>query len=201
MLYSNYSREILLILTIFVLLFISVNAQVPQLINYQGKLSDNMGNPINGVYQMIFRIYYVIDEGGDQEWAEVHPAVTVTDGLFNVMLGSHETLPDNCFSEDSTSWLGITVGEDSEIEPRTRLITVPYAYQALHADTAGYVVSVGNNSVGTYAIIDGSIQAADLSFTVMDEASTQTITGTKTFNDLNIATTTRTKTFSHIEFV
>ncbi|MCP4706923.1 MAG: hypothetical protein GY865_20170 [candidate division Zixibacteria bacterium] len=203
MLYFYKFWKIFLNLLIFILIFSTTYGQVPQLINYQGKLTDEMGNPLNGDYQMTFRIYYVIEPGGDQEWTETHPTVAVTNGLFNVMLGSYETLPDNCFSEDTTSMLGITIGSEDgdELEPRTRLITVPYAYQALHADTAGYVVSVGANSVSSDAIIDGTIQQSDLSFTVMDEASTQTITGTKTFDDLNIAATTRTKTFSHIAFV
>lgn len=202
MLQSDYFQKVFLTLTILFLFFISANAQVPQLINYQGKLTDNMSNPLNGDYQMTFRIYYVAGSE-EQVWAESHPTVTVTNGLFNVMLGSIETLPDDCFSQDTSATLGITIGSDGEdeFEPRTRLITVPYAYQALHADTAGYVVSVGNNSVSSDAIIDGSIQTADLSFIVIDEASTQTITGAKTFNDLNIETTTRTKTFSHIAFV
>jgi hypothetical protein len=194
--------QLAIVLVLMVLMGVA-NADVPRLINYQGRLTDNTGNPLNGVYQITFKIYYVDEGVGEQEWAEIHPAVTITDGLFNVMLGSITDLPDNCFSDDTTSTLGITIGSDGaeELEPRIRLITVPYAYQALQADTASYVVNVGNNSVGSDAIIDGSIQAADLSFTPVDETSTQTITGTKTFNDLNISATTRTKTLSHIAFV
>ncbi len=203
MLYFKKIHRVMLIITSFLFIFTLVNAQVPQLINYQGKLSDDMGNPLSGDYQMTFKIYYVAGGDEEQTWAETHPVVTVTNGLFNVMLGSQNSLPDNCFSQDTSATLGITIGFDGEdeLEPRTRLITVPYAYKALHADTAGYVVSVGNNSIGSDAIIDGTIQPVDLSFAAVDELSTQTITGTKTFDDLNIVATTRTKTFSHIAFV
>lgn len=204
MLHFNYFKLIFLVLIICLLFFISVNAQVPQLINYQGRLTDDIGNPLSGNYLMTFKIYYVIEEGGDQVWTETHPAVMVSDGHFNVMLGSISSLPDNCFSQDTTATLGITIGSDGgadELEPRTRLITVPYAYQALRSDTAAYTVTVGNNSVGSDAIVDGAIQPADLSFTAVDESSTQTIAGTKTFDDLNIAATTRTLSLSHIAFV
>lgn len=118
-------------------------AEIPQLISYQGRLTNESGEPISGDYEITFTIYYVDGFGGDAEWAEVHPGITVTDGLFKVLLGSIETLPHDCFANDTVAWLGITIGEDPEMEPKIRLVSVPFAYHALRADTA-YVALSGS---------------------------------------------------------
>ena len=48
-------------MALFVLLFLCVGiaafAEVPQLLNYQGKLTDNTGKPIDGARQMVFEFY------------------------------------------------------------------------------------------------------------------------------------------------
>ncbi len=157
-----YFKRILLTGLICISIFLSVSAEVPQVINYQGRLTDDVGTPITGDLQITFKIYYIIDVGGAQTWTEVHPSVTVTDGLFNVFLGSYVTLPDNCFSDDTTSMLGITIGNDPEIIPRTRLITVPYAYQALRADTADYALSIQANAVGANEIATNAVGADEI---------------------------------------
>ena len=55
------------------------SAGVPQLMNYQGRLTDNGGNPLDTTVSVTFTIY---DDstGGNPKWTELHPAVTVTDG-------------------------------------------------------------------------------------------------------------------------
>jgi hypothetical protein len=110
----------------------SAFAEVPQMINYQGRLTNNLGNPVaNNTYEVTFRIY---DELSIQRWIEVHNITTVT-GLFSVQLGSNgQPLTEDVFNYDEC-WLGITVTGDAEITPRTRLITVPYAMRvaAVHS--------------------------------------------------------------------
>ena len=59
-------------------------------IAYQGRLADSAGNPLTGTYNMIFRLYNV-PTGGAPLWEEQWTGsngVRVSDGLFNVMLGS-----------------------------------------------------------------------------------------------------------------
>jgi hypothetical protein len=55
--------------------------------------------------------------------------------LFHVLLGSVNSIVDTVFAE-TQRWLGITVAPDPEIVPRTRLVTVPYAYRAATVDGA-----------------------------------------------------------------
>jgi len=111
-----------------------VNAAIPRLINYQGMLTQSDGTtPVpNGNYSLTFKIYGSLS-GTDSLWREYHSNVSVTNGLFNVILGSVTTL-NLAFNTDY--WLGIRVGNDPELSPRIRLTSVGYAYRALVADSA-----------------------------------------------------------------
>lgn len=116
-----------------------VYADVPQLINYQGRLTDNAGDPMDTTVLITFTIYDAATDG-DSKWTETHSSVDVAEGLFNVLLGSTVPIDDSVFNGPDR-YLGIKVGNDDEIEPRTRLISVPYAYHALRADTADYATA------------------------------------------------------------
>ena len=98
---------------------------------------------------MTFIIY---DGVGASKWTESHATVQVNDGLFSVVLGSQTALPDSVFTGDDR-YLGITVGGDSEISPRTLLTSAPcaaHANHALMADSAVYV----ERGVGITQLID-----------------------------------------------
>jgi len=127
---------LILTLTMLTLITCNVFADVPRLINYQGRLSDSGGNYPDTVVSLVFSIY---DSDMTEYWQEEHGSVTVTNGLFNVTLGTYVDLYAELFTEHSNLLLGIQVGEDDEIEPYTQLISAPFAFHALHADTADYV--------------------------------------------------------------
>ncbi|MBN2226831.1 MAG: hypothetical protein JW763_05660 [candidate division Zixibacteria bacterium] len=113
-----------------------VLAEVPQVINYQGRLTDDQGDPVpDDDYSIVFRIYNA-EENGDILWVSDRMTVPVENGLFSVQLGHFQ---DDLFAEDTARWLSISVvGE--EIVPRTKLTSVSYAYHALRADTAGFAL-------------------------------------------------------------
>jgi len=75
----------------FITFFIaaSLNAQAPQFLNYQGKLTNNDGTAAAGSFAMTFSIYST-KSGGTALWTETQN-VTVTNGVFNVLLGSATT--------------------------------------------------------------------------------------------------------------
>lgn len=120
------------VITTLVTLFVSVItvstslAQDTLLISYQGRLTDDGGDPVTGTPSMTFTIY---DGSGDPKWTESHPSVLVDNGLFNVILGSQTTLPDSVFTGDDR-YLGITVSGDPEIFPRTLFTSAPSAAYA-----------------------------------------------------------------------
>ena len=61
-------------------------AEVPSLINYQGKLSDNDGAPVNGDKNFTVRIFDT-NEGGNQVYEEEIGTVSVKDGLYSFGFG------------------------------------------------------------------------------------------------------------------
>jgi len=130
----------------------------PKFINYQGKLTNTGGTPLNGTYSMIFTIYDA-ETGGSSQWTETQTSVAVNKGIFNVILGSGadgnpETTGDNnpispSVFYSSQRWLGIKVGTDSEMTPRQKLTSVPYAYSADNLGGGAVVVDVdGNVGIG-----------------------------------------------------
>ena len=119
-------------------------------IAYQGRLADADGNPLTGTYNMIFRLYDV-PTGGTPLWEEQWTGsngVRVSDGLFNVMLGSLNPIPQSVIAGHNQLWLGITVGTDNEMQPRVQLGSVPWAVRAL---------TVPDGSITTAKIADGAV--------------------------------------------
>jgi hypothetical protein len=106
-------------------------AQPAPTINYQGKLADSTSIAVaNGTYQMEFTLYDA-PTGGTTLWSEVRTGgdeVTVTDGLFSVMLG--EVTPLTSVDFNQTLYLGVEIESDGEMTPRKVLGTVPAAFQA-----------------------------------------------------------------------
>ncbi len=129
-----------LLLLVSLLIFELANAAAPNLINYQGRLTDSANAPVpNGNYSVTFSIYSV-PSGGTAIWSETQN-VAVDQGLFATLLGSLVSFPSNLFS-DTIRYLGVQVGSDPEMSPRSRLASVPYA---MVAGNAGGWVDGGSN--------------------------------------------------------
>ncbi|MFO8102277.1 MAG: hypothetical protein R6U37_08985 [Dehalococcoidia bacterium] len=109
-------------------------ADVPLKINYQGYLTDNAGNPVNGDTQITFRIYDTVTSGtGTLKWDEVR-TVPVSDGLFSVVLGGSSPMTADIFN--TASWLEIEVESDGPMTPRQEMTSTAYAIQAGNANSA-----------------------------------------------------------------
>jgi len=66
----------------------------PGLINFQGRLTDNLNNPLSGPHNMVFKIFDV-PTGGAPKWQEPQTGVLViisTNGVFAVQLGASNAL-------------------------------------------------------------------------------------------------------------
>ena len=102
-------------------------------INYQGKLTDVDGQPANGQVAIDFSLWNDpsdTDPATGRIWQESQQ-VTVTDGIFNVRLGSVSSFNGVDFS-DKNIYLQMEV-EGTALEPRTPLATIPAAYWSYHA--------------------------------------------------------------------
>ena len=110
------------------------SADVPDSINYQGKLSTASGGCINDTVQMTFTIYG--DESGTVwEWGETQTQVEVKEGIFNVLLGSVNPLPASIF-DGTAKYLGVQVESDPEMSPLKPMVSVAYACRSNQADSA-----------------------------------------------------------------
>jgi hypothetical protein len=125
---------------VFLVLTSFVSAAVPNRIYYQGQLTDALGAPLDTVINMTFTIYDDSSTGAAVWWSETQPGIVVSSGLFTVLLGSVNAIVDTVF-RDNFRWLGVQIASDPEITPRTRLVTVPYAYRVSTLDgaTGGHV--------------------------------------------------------------
>jgi hypothetical protein len=158
-------RAFLISLVLCFVSTVSLFATVPQQINYQGYLTNTGGSPLDTTVAMTFKLY-TDSTGATLLWTETRPSVTVTKGLFNVRLGQVTALGDNVFNHTQV-WLGITVGSNSEMTPRSRVVSVGYSYRVGTVDGAsggsisGKInVGSGNTNTGNYANVLGESNAA-----------------------------------------
>jgi hypothetical protein len=155
----------IIILAIFCLLLNSnVIAAVPHLVRYQGYLTDSQNSPLNGSYNLTFRIYNTAAAGG-LLWNETQSGVQVTNGSFTVLLGQITPL-DLTF--DSDCWISIEVNSDGEMAPRQRITSVPTAYHAENSENAQNASKFDNKESSNFVL------------TVTD----QLIQGIKTFGSI-----------------
>jgi hypothetical protein len=129
-------------------------AQIPRLINLQGRLTDDAGNVVpDGDYQVTFAIYN-LGLGGSQLWTSGEQTVTVTGGMFNYILGLYTPIPSHVFVDSPDRWVGITIGSSPESLPRIKLTSGAYAYHALRSDTAEYSLGgLGGGWVNNVSIV------------------------------------------------
>jgi len=152
----SYSLKLTMAWTLVLILVASFTfAEVPKMINYQGRLTDSAGTAMDTTVSMEFAIY---DDSTSEvsQWSETQVSVAVTDGFFNVLIGSIEPLDASLF-EDSLCYLGISVGNDPEIEPRTRLISVPYSFRVSTVDGATGGTIIGDLNITDRAAVGDTV--------------------------------------------
>ena len=163
-----------------VLFFVSafcLYADVPRLINYQGRLTDPAGNPVaDDLYNVKFTLWNdpVLSDPGNLIWTCDYQKVSTTDGLFTYTLGENIALPANIFDYDTVCYLGIQIsGEASEVSPRTRIVSSAFAFHAVVADYVlgdPYLNEAGDTLRGSL-FFDGNGLGTDGLINIFDDAS------------------------------
>ena len=113
---------------------------VPQMINYQGKITTPVGALIDSNLSMVFSIYEN-EPDVSPAWAETL-VVQVEKGIFSVLLGNVYPIPPALF-DGTVQYLGVKAGTDPEMTPRKEIVSVAYAYRSAMADS----VTGGGGSV------------------------------------------------------
>jgi len=140
---KTFTRSILIFLFVSTLSFSLCAlsfADIPHLINYQGKLTDKDNKPVaDGTYSVTFKIYDAESGPGTMTpWVETQ-SVSVSKGIFSVMLGGVTALN---LAFDKPYWLGVKVGSDTEMTPRQRIASTGYAIRSESANNADKVSNI-----------------------------------------------------------
>jgi len=129
-------------------------AEVPGLIQYQGRLTDGGGNPLDTVVDLTF---VICDDSlcSNKLWDEDHLGVVVADGLFDVMLGQTTTIGKTVFN-GSKRWLGVAIEGGDVLQPMTPIVSSGYSIRSQYADTALYSTNTRHADTAEVALNAGS---------------------------------------------
>ncbi len=153
-------------------------------LSFQGRLTNNLSNPVTTATNLVFKLYSV-DTGGVALWNSGTCSITPdTDGIFSTLLGSScgTEIASSVFSENSAIWLGVTVGVDAEATPRVQIATVAYAinsetlqgYPASSSATANTVPVMNNLGQIVLAAASPKMQSTSGTFAIEGQALTIT---------------------------
>ncbi len=123
-------------LLVFVFIMaVTLHAAFPRLMNYQGRIDDANGNPVaDANYNVAFRLFNT-SAAGTALWTETQPVTTV-DGVFSVLLGSLDTIPEFIWYQDS-AFLEIQPQGSDPVLPRSLIAVVPYSWRSRNSDLIG----------------------------------------------------------------
>src|SRR5580693_8610843 len=110
---------------------------VPPVVKFGGVLTDVNGKAATGTVGVTFSLYKE-SQGGAALWVETQNVTLDKTGHYAVMLGSttSQGLRPDLFASGEARWLGVQVQGEAE-QPRTVLMSVPYALKAADAETIG----------------------------------------------------------------
>jgi len=110
---------------------------IPKLIRFSGVARDLDGKPLSGVIGISFSLY-AEQTGGAALWMEIQNVQADASGHYSVLLGSTkpEGLPAEIFNSEQARWIGVQVEQQAE-QPRSLLVSAPYALKAGDAETLG----------------------------------------------------------------
>ena len=139
--------------------FSNLNAQAPQMLNYQGVARNTNGTPINS--QTIKLRLSVQSAGGNAFYVESHSPTTNAFGLYALQIGQGTVISGNFSNID---WAQNKTFLKVEIDPTggnnftpvgapAQLISVPYALEAEHAASTELGGDVNGNS--TFSTVTG----------------------------------------------
>lgn len=125
------------------------SAAVPTQITHQGRLFTANGEPVNDALLVTFAVYAAEAPEDDDSplWSETI-SISFDDGYFSTVLDFTEEQAAKVF-DGSVRYLGITVANDREMEPRTPIGSVPYAMVANNAvgEITPKLVKIGDKVV------------------------------------------------------
>lgn len=110
---------------------------LPRLVRFSGTVKDLNGNALTGVVGVTFALYSE-QTGGSALWLETQNVTADNNGHYVALLGTTKPdgLPSDLFNSEQARWVGVQVSGQPE-QPRTLLVSAPYALKAGDAETIG----------------------------------------------------------------
>ncbi len=171
---KSFANVTLTVLAVLLLFAINAMALAPATMVYQGRLADADGNPITTEVVVNFALYAAPDAASvDSIWSETLPVTPDDQGVFTVELGATVPLTTGIFN-GGARFLGIKVGEDTQMTPFQLLASAPYAINSNIANGSILNAHISNSAAISGSKISGT--AATLSYA-------QRFTGTNYFGD------------------
>lgn len=159
-----------LVFVLLAFIFIEKASAIPNSINYQARLRDNLGVPISTSTTIQFSIYNHLSggssgdtpsAGGPLLWKETYDQasgacsqiIPDAQGYFTLTLGDCTAFPSYLDFSSGTYYLGVKISSDSESAPRVKLNAHPYAlnsdrvdgFHATSTATAGQLLALGDD--------------------------------------------------------
>ena len=154
------------------------SAGVPSMIKFSGAVKDDTGKPRTGIVGITFALYKD-QQGGAPLWLETQNVQLDNSGRYTVFLGASksEGLPQELFVSGEARWLGVQP-EGGPEQPRTLLLSVPYALKAGDAATIGGMppsafVLAAPGGTGSSSAGNGSSTSSNLSQPPIGGSGTQ----------------------------
>ncbi|HDS01694.1 MAG TPA: hypothetical protein ENO22_11205 [candidate division Zixibacteria bacterium] len=148
--------QFILIILFALILAPHIFGQVPHIMNYQGRLLTGSGEPVpDDVYDITFSIYND-PVTVDHLWQETL-SVEVSGGFFHVNLGDVAPFEDLFFANGPELLLGIKIGSDPELSPRTSITASGFALHSELADISHLALNVEPNTLTGEHIVDGTL--------------------------------------------
>ncbi|MGB8316818.1 MAG: hypothetical protein WCE54_01745 [Ignavibacteriaceae bacterium] len=124
------------LLLLMICTYCSAFSQIPEVISYQGILTDTTGaaKP-DDQYNFTFRLYEA-GSGGSAIWTESKKLI-VRKGLFSTNLGDQSPFGYD-IKFDNPYWLSIQIESGSEMPARIMLTPSAYSISSINSDTANY---------------------------------------------------------------
>ncbi len=164
-------------------------AGIYKTINFQGKIVNTNGtNVADASYSFRFRIYsstYPTDatnacSANSCMWEETK-SITTTNGIFQTNLGDSTALPGSVNFNSDTLYIGVKFNGDTEMNPRIRLTSVPYAFNSdtldgLDSAALVQLTPAGGQQTGLINVSGGINSGGTITANTFDAASSGALT-------------------------